>query len=153
MLDIWILFIFTFIFIFKYCFDIISSCKFPHTKRLNNANNLLICSDSIYFYDIYFENIISQTYTSYNCNSSCVISTAYSQFLPEDNGYIVIFQNGYIYIFSEDGILLSNITTSYYNPGKLYSLISYGHSNNEYYYALIYTDNRSIIFQNYEYYF
>ena len=84
-------------------------------------------------------------------NSSCVISIAYSQFLEEDNGYIIIFKNGYNYIFSEEGNLLSNISIPYYISGKHYSLIAYGHSNEIYYYTLIYTDSNNIIFNNYEF--
>ena len=136
--------------IFKNSFQYVYSCKYPLTKRLNNGNHLLICSTEIYFLDSNYENIINQLNTS-NCESSCVISIAFTQFLKEDNSYVVIFRNGINYIFSEDGLLLSNISIPLNNTGKIYSLIAYGHSNQNFYYALIFTESTNIIFDTYEF--
>ena len=110
----------------------------------------MICSTEIYFLDSNHENIINQLNTS-KCESSCVISIAYTQFLKEDNNYVVILKNGLNYIFSEDGLLLSNITISLNSTGKIYSLVAYGHSNKNYYYALIFTESTNIIFDTYEF--
>ena len=139
-----------FFFFSKLSFQNLPSCTYPLTKRLNNGNHLLICSTDIYFLDSNYENIINKTNTE-KCEGSCVLSIAYSQFLKEDNNYVVIFKNGINYIFSEDGLLLSNISIPYYNIGKIYSLVAYGHSNNNYYYALIFTENKNIVFNNYEF--
>ena len=143
--------IFIFFTFFKNSFQIyIPPCKYPLTKRLNNGNHLLICSTEIYFLDSNYENIINKTNTE-TCEDSCVVSIAYSQFLKEDNSYVVIFKNGINYIFSEDGILLSNISIPYNTTGKIYSLVAYGHLNKNYYYALIFTNSSYIIFDNYEF--
>ena len=144
------IFIFIFFIIWKHSFQYISSCKYPFVKTLNNGNRLLICTREIYFLDRNYENIITQFNTS-NCNSSCMMSIAYSQFLKEDNNYVVILKNGINYIFSEDGLLLSNISIPYYVDGKIYSLVAYGHSNENYFYALIYTDSQNIFFNRYEF--
>ena len=139
-----------FFFFSKLSFQNLPSCTYPLTKRLNNGNHLLICSTDIYFLDSNYENIINKTNTE-TCEDSCVISIAYSQFLKEDNSYVVIFKNGINYIFSEDGMLLSNISIPYYTTGKIYSLVAYGHLNKNYYYALIFTNSSYIIFDNYEF--
>ena len=135
---------------FKNSFQYISSCKYPLTKRLNNGNHLLICSTEIYFLDSNYENILNQLNTS-NCESSCVISIAFTQFLKEDNSYVVIFKKGINYIFSEEGLLLSNISIPLNSTGKIYSLVAYGHSNQNFYYALIFTESTNIIFDTYEF--
>ncbi len=139
-----------FFFFSKLSFQNLPSCNYPLTKRLNNGNHLLICSTEIYFLDSNYENIINKTNTE-KCEDSCILSIAYSQFLKEDNNFVVIFRNGINYIFSEDGLLLSNISIPYYNIGKIYSLVAYGHSNNNYYYTLIFTENKNIVFNNYEF--
>ena len=124
----------------------IPSCGYPLTKRLNNGKYLIICSSAIYFYDSQIEIIVETK----NCDFECSISTAYSQFLEEDDGYIVIIQNGYNYIFSENGNLLSNISISNnITINYFYSIVPYGHSNNEYFYSLIYTDLQRIFFNDY----
>ena len=133
-------------------FDNLPSCSYPFTKRLNNGNYVLICSTEIYFYDSYFENLKNNFTTPYICNSeSCFISIACSQFLDEDDGYIILLQNGFNYIFSENGTLLSNISIPYYNEGISYSIVPYEHIGTKYFFSLIYTNSSNIIFINYSF--
>ena len=109
--------IFYFLYLICNSFEILPSCSYPFTKRLNNGNYILICSNGIIFYDKYFENIENCVNTIIWQTESCLISIACSQFLEEDNGYIIVFQNGYNYIFSENGTLLFNISIPYYIEG------------------------------------
>ena len=143
----WIFFIMSFYISFcQIIIEEIPLCGYPLTKRLNNGKYLIICSSAIYFYDSQIQIIVETK----NCASECFWSTAYSQFLEEDDGYIVIFQNGYNYILSENGNLLSNISISNDIPiNYYYSIVPYGHSNNEYFYSLIYTDSQRIFFNDY----
>ena len=126
------------------------SCNYPLSKRLNNGNYLLICSTGIYFYDSELQNKINSINTN-TCESECVHSTTYSQFLEEDDGYIIVFQNGINYIFSENGEYISNITISYFTLGKPYTIIAYEHSEHFYYFAIIYTNSVNIYFKKYQF--
>ena len=133
----------------SYSFEIFPSCSYPFTKRLNNGNYLLICSTGIFFYDSYFENITNSFETKMCQTESCYKTLACSQFLEEDDGFIIVFQKGFNYIFSENGTLLSNINIPYYREDISYSIVPYGHTGKKYFFYIIYYNDLSIIFYNY----
>ena len=138
------------IFFCKNTLGSIPPCNYPLSKRLNNGNNLLICSSGIFFYDSNFEKIINSINTT-DCSGDCVFSTAYSQFLEEDDGYVVVLHKGINYIFYENGDFITDFSLSYYTLGKPYSIICYEHLNELYHYSIIYTSSKKIIFNIYEF--
>ena len=138
------------IFFCKNTLGSIPPCNYPLSKRLNNGNNLLICSSGIFFYDSNFEKIINSINTT-ECSGDCVFSTAYSQFLEEDDGYVVVLHKGINYIFYENGDFITDFSLSYYSEGKPYSIICYEHLNELYHYSIIYTSSKKIIFNIYEF--
>ena len=81
----------------------LSSCSYPKTKRLISGNYLLICSDSINFYDSSLENNITGISTP-SCTDSCMYYTVSAQFLKEDGELVIVSKNYCIYIFSKNGI-------------------------------------------------
>ena len=124
-------------------------CSYPLTKRLNNGNYMLVCSLGIFFYDSKFQHKINGINTT-NCDSDCVFSTSYTQFLEEDGGYIVVLHKGIIYIFSENGNYISNNTISYFTSSKEYTIVAYEHSEQYYYFVIIYTNSSNIYFKKYQ---
>ena len=119
--------------------------NFPYTKKLNSENYIIISSGLITFsgptlsYDF---NLIEIDDIYNNIDES--YSTTVSQFSYEDNGYIIILIKNSIYVLSSEEYLLSSkkninlIETNNY----IYSIVPYGHSNHEYYFAIIYPDNK-----------
>ena len=136
--------------LFSFSLQDLSSCSYPLTKRLISGNYLLICSNSINFYDSTLQNNITGISTP-SCTGSCMYYTVSAQFLKEDGEFIIVSKNYCIYIFSKSGIFLSSITISYLSSSKYYSIVPYGHSNYFYYFSLMYINSNSIKFQKYEF--
>ena len=74
----------------------------PILYRLNNGNYIVLTNLGIYLYD---ENLISNKLVkSFDSNITIIfledkIVSYFSQFLSEDNGYIIILINNKIYFF------------------------------------------------------
>ena len=126
----------------------LSSCDYPRSRRLISGDYLIICSNAIYFYDSNLQNIITEKNIS-SCISDCPYYTVSSQFLEEDNEYVIASQKDEIYIFSKNGIFLSSISISYYCSNYYYSIVTYGHSGDEYYFAIMNINSKNIIFKKY----
>ena len=134
--------------LFNISLEDLSSCNYPMIRRLVFGNYLLICSNKIYFYDSNLENLISNISTP-SCASSCNYYTSSAQFLVEDGEYVIVVQNAHIYIFNKNGIFLSSKSIDYFSNTKPNSLVPYGHSNKNYYYVIIYINEKNIYFKQY----
>ena len=124
-----------------YSYISISIGNFPQLKKLNNGNYIVISSTGIYFLDstltIKF-NTIDFDEPIYTDDSS-TLSTTINQFSNEERNYIISLFKKNLYIFF---LLLAFLTKeeniSFINQENIYSIIPYGHSENEYYFSIIY---------------
>ena len=125
---------------------------YPYTKRLNNGNYLIASSTNIGIVDSTLNNEINNINISpqaYNSRDD-TYSTIAEQFLPKDDEYIVAILKQNIYIFSKQGILLKNQYISIINQNLVYSIIPYDHSENEYYFVIIFPGKTNNINDNYD---
>ncbi len=119
--------------------------NYPYIKRLNNGNYISISSTKILFLDgnldgeIYsynFENCIYQKDSSLNEDMST--STIVEQFSSKDKGLIVAIIENKIYIFYNDGRLISSQATDFIKENHFHSIIPINHIENDYYFWIIY---------------
>ena len=138
-----------------YSINSLSIGQYPYMKKLNNGRYIVISSTGITFLD---ENLINESNTVlfnhmiYNQEFS-FLSTNIEQFPKEDNEYIIVFfkddQIGYfsLYLFSSNETLLYRTETiplienAYTMSSQLtqyFSIVPYHHSENKYYFYIIY---------------
>ena len=127
-----------------YSFSSISIGKFPYVKRLNNGDYIIISSINI----VFTHNTLTEQKKTYTFDSEIywnldeLTSTTIVQFTPNDNGYILSIAYKSLYVFSSNEVLLKIINlSSIINGQYTISLIPSGHSQNNYYFSLIYGDN------------
>lgn len=141
---------FLFLILFNISIEDLYSCSYPLTRRLISGNYLLICSNEINFYDATLQYKIKEI-SSPSFTGTCMYYTNSAQFLKEDGEYVIVGKNYNIYIFSKFGEFLSSQELGYLSSSTCYSIVPYGHSNNLYYFALMYISGKSIIFKNYRF--
>ena len=107
-------------------------------KRLNNGNYLILSTQGIYLYNEDFNSKIDLVIfdTSLAESNSEIYSSDIAQFLTEDNGFIICLIKNETYILAKNGTFLSHKTEDFVIKELSYSIIPYGHDNNEYYYAI-----------------
>ena len=121
----------------------------PYIKKLNSGRYCLISSEKITFFnesltsnsnDYYFNSEIYPNDYSYTINIE--------QFSKEDGEYIIIFFYKYLFLFSKNETFILNKKINFTEPINKHSIVvPYGHSNNEYYFSIIYINNTSLIFK------
>ena len=131
------------IIIFWNCFCFSSSeiitGKYPLTKRLNNGYYVIASITNITFADSTLTNVIkTKNFDSEIINQDEIGSSTISQFPVSDNGYVLVILYKSIYIFSSDGEFLAQKNTSIIKAKFPSIIIPNGHSNNNYYFTLIY---------------
>ena len=124
---------------------------YPYAKRLNNGKYIVFSSTNIVTLDktltIELNNIDLNT-SVYNSRED-TYSTIAEQFLVKDDEYVVSILKKTIYIFSKEGILLKSEEFTFINETMVHSIIPYGHSGFNYYFAIIFSNNEfnSLIFK------
>ena len=137
----------------------------PYVKKLRSGHYMIVSSTNITFYDDTFDTIINsinfeQPIFSYELNYSFtsgrnqreftnILSTTIEQFTREDGNYIVALVNKTIYIFDKFERLILNKSvanhTDFSSP-KSFSIIPYGHNEDNYYFYIIYTSGNNICY-------
>ena len=135
----------------------------PYLKKLRSGHYMIVSSTNITFYDDTFSTIINSinfdepifSYElNYTFNSgrnkrefSNILSTTVEQFTKEDGNYIVGLINKNIYIFDKfERLLLNKPVDNYidFSSPKSFSIIAYGHYENNYYSYILYTSGNNI---------
>ena len=131
----------------------------PYVKRLRSGDYIIISSTNITFFDENFSSVInsinfdnpifSNTSDKNEIEYVNIMSTTVEQFPKEDDSYIVVLVNKKIYFFSKNEHLLLNYSIdNYIDFSSLisFSIITYGHSENNYYFYVSYTTGNYIYF-------
>ena len=140
-------------FIFKINISSENLSDLPILYRLNNGNYIVLTISGIYLYD---KNLISnKIISSFDSNitmnfSQDKIETYFSQFLNEDDGYIIILINDKIYFLSKYAEILTEYTLDFFDKTIEYSIITYSHLNDEYFFVILYYKS-GICFTKYKY--
>ena len=135
----------------------------PYVKKLRSGHYMIVSSTNITFYDDTFDTIINsinfeQPIFSYELNYSFtsgrnqreftnILSTTVEQFTKEDGNYIVALVNKTIYIFDKfERLILNKFVADYidFSSPKSFSIITYGHFENNYYFYILYTSGKNI---------
>ena len=116
---------------------------YPLKYRLNNGNYIVVFSKGIYIYDYTFtykkevKTFISRVLDDDNDS----YQTNIAQFLSEDDGYILCLIKNTLYIIDKYGNFIidaDDIPDNFVsNEKNFYSIIPYGHLENEYYFYII----------------
>ena len=131
----------------------------PYVKRLRSGDYIIISSTNITFCDENFSSVInsiefdnpifSNTSNENDIEYVNIMSTTVEQFSKEDDSYIVALVNKKIYFFSKNEHLLLNYSIdNYIDFSSLisFSIVTYGHSYNNYYFYVSYTSENYINF-------
>ena len=132
--------IFVFIhFSYIFCYSKDTDFDYPMKKRLNNGNYLLMTTKGIYLYDEEFISKIDKVVFESRMieSNDYYYSEDIEQFLTEDNGFIICLIRNETYILSKTADLLCHITLDYIYYRVAYQIVPYGHSYNDYYFAII----------------
>jgi len=127
------------------------SFSFPHHYKMNNGNNLLVCSKGIYIYDYLFEEELS--HIDFENEISSVEDSRFiniQQFGNNDGGYISILIKDIFYFLKSDGNFIFKNNISINNSGIIYNLALYKNGNN-YYFIFGYLNNNFIYNLGYYY--
>ena len=142
----------SFIFIYYLLFLLLkSNCNYyktipyatPHHYKMNNGNNLLVCSKGIYIFDYLFEEQISHIDFEKE-----IISIEDSRFITieqfgnNESGYISILTKDKFYFLKSDGSLIFDDNLLVNCIGVIYNLVLYKNENN-YYFILGYLNDNS----------
>ena len=117
--------------------------KYPIIKRLNNGNYVVASSRNITFTDSSistFSNTLN--FESDIIDGNTLGSNIITQFPAEDNGYVIVILNVNLYIFTSTGEYLTQQNTAIRNANFPSFIITNGHSENNYFFTLIYGGNR-----------
>ena len=128
---------------------------YPMKRRLNNGNYLLMTTKGIYLYNEEFTSKIDKVIFESRMieDNNYAYSEDIRQFLTEDNGFIICLIRNETYILSKTADLLCHITLDYIYYRVAYQIVPYGHSNNDYFFAIICVEKNSFIFRNYIFHF
>jgi hypothetical protein len=127
--------------------------KYPYTKRLNNGYFIIVSEGIITFTDPTLTEVTNSKELDVSLTESNIGSTTVSQFPSSDNGYILVILVKTLYVFSSAGDYLAQLNTDIVSSTYSSFIIPNGHSNNQYYFTLIYGSGDSeastyIIFQD-----
>ena len=149
-----ILLIIFFIYLLLYPSSALSTGLYPYSKRLNNGYFILVSDTDITFTDSTLTEVKNKKDISVTLDEDNIGSTTVSQFPNEDSGYVLVILLQTLYIFSSNGNYLAQTGTSISNPKFTSFIMTKGHSNNEFYFTLIFGDcpngdsTDTIIFQD-----
>ena len=134
---------------------------YPLKFRLNNGNYIVLSSKGIHIYDSSFNSKTEvKTFNSRIIdNDGDAYYTNIAQFLSEDDSYIICQMKDTFYIINKYGTYITDFRIDYLDTNggtNFYSIIPYGHSNNEYYFYIITKikndiNNNIIIARKYKY--
>jgi hypothetical protein len=127
--------------------------KYPYTKRLNNGYFIIVSEGIITFTDPTLTEVTNSKELDVSLTEPNIGSTTVSQFPSSDNGYILVILVKTLYVFSSAGDYLAQLNTDIVSSTYSSFIIPNGHSNNQYYFTLIYGSGDSevstyIIFQD-----
>ena len=126
-------------YILKYSLNSIQTGQYPYISRLNNGNYIILSSNSIIFADPTLTNELTKiTFDSLYYSLDNAGSATVGQFKAVDNEYIIAIINNKIFILSSNGELLSELIDLKINSKYICSVIPKSHSDNKYYFSLIY---------------
>ena len=143
---------FSFIFIYYLLFLFLqSNCNYyreisfslPHHFKMNNGNNLLVCTKGIYIFDDLFKEELS--HHDFENEVSSVEDSRFiniKQFGNDNGGYISILTKDKFYFLKSDGSFIFKDNISVNNSGIIYNLVLYKSDNNNYF-ILGYLNNNS----------
>ena len=134
-------------FIILYCSIISITIKqSPIAKKLNNGKYIVVSSIGISFLD---EALIEESKHIPFDDEINTRESIIEQFPIEDDGYIIIFLNNVLYFLSENETIINKVENITFNDNNnnFYSIVPYGHSLNEYYFALIFSNNEKLIYK------
>ena len=119
------------------CFAYISGKSHYTSIKLENGNYFLVTNDGISIYDETLSNSIYFNGLNWN---SIYYKYSIKKFPEEDGGYILLITSDYIYIIAPEGnyILDTIINNNYYYGNSFQSIVTYNHSNINYYFYYIY---------------
>ena len=117
----------------------ISSLSYPQSLKLINGNILILAKDGFYFYDSLLTTLINSYKFDVEISDVDVLGNTILRQFSQNDKIIICFVSNYLFIFSEEGELIS--ITSLSLDASFFSMTPFTTDDNNYYFFLCYENN------------